>query len=382
MPIPDIQITPVRTRRELKEFVTFPWIVYRDDPLWVPPLITDAMKLFDPARHPFHRHAEVQCFTARWGAGEGKRDQVIGRIAGIVNHAHNDFHGERTGFFGFFETIPDPRVPPLLRETAAPRRRGRGMERLRGPAQMTSNEEWGLFVDGFDRSPMVMMTYNPPTYAGYLEDFGCVKAKDLVAYWRDTATPMPERLERAAETSVAAPSVTIRRIDMKRFGEEVGRVREVYNAAWEKNWGFVPMTPEEIDHMAKELRPVVDPDFVVFAEAEGRTIGFALALPDLNRALKVANGRLWPFGLLRMLREARRIREVRVLTLGVIEAYRRRRIDALMIVHLWKAAVRRGMRGGELSWMLEDNLAIRAPMEKMGARVYKTYRLYDYPLAP
>lgn len=382
MPLPDIQIVPVRSRRELKEFVAFPWKVYRGDPYWVPPLIADAMKLFDPAKHPFHRHAEVQCFLARRGGNEGRAGEVVGRIAAIVNHAHNEFHGERTGFFGFFETMPDRRIPPYLLQTAADWLRERGQERMRGPASFSSNEEWGLLIDGFDRPPMVMMTYNPPAYAGYFEEFGCAKAKDLVAYWRDAGEPLPERLARAQSGAEGSGPVTVRRIDMKRFADEVARVREIYNAAWEKNWGFVPMTREEIDHMAKELRPVVDPDFVLFAETEGRTIGFALALPDLNRALKAANGRLWPFGLARMLIESRRIRDLRVLTLGVIEAYRRRRIDALLYAELWKTAARRGMRGAELSWMLEDNLAIRVPMEKLGARVYKTYRLYDYPLAP
>jgi hypothetical protein len=382
MPIPDVRITPVTSRGELTEFVTFPWQVYRDDPNWVPPLISDVRKMFDPAKHPFHEHGEVQCFLARRGPSSGnKSGQVVGRIAAIVNRLHNEVHGEKTGFFGFFETLPDPAVPPYLFRAAADWLQARGMERMRGPASFSSNEEWALLVDGFDRPPMVMMTYNPPAYAGYLEDYGFRKAKDLVAYYMRSDVPMPKRLLRAVE-QVEGPPVTIRRLDMKHYTRDVDKVREVYNAAWEKNWGFVPMTEAEVEHLAKELKPVVDPDFVLFAECEGRTVGFTLTLPDANRALKAANGRLFPFGLVRMLIAAKRIKEVRVLILGVVPEYRRRRIDMLLYLHLWRTGLRKGIIGGEFSWMLEDNMLIRRPLERLGARQYKTYRLYDYPLAP
>jgi GNAT superfamily N-acetyltransferase len=382
MPIPDVRLVPVTTRAELKEFVTFPWRVYRDDPNWVPPLIGDTMKMFDAAKHPFHEHAEVQCFLARRGPSSGRESgQVVGRIAAIVNRLHNEFHGEKTGFFGFFDTVPDAGIPPVLFRAAADWLGERGMDRMRGPASFSSNEEWGLLVDGFDRPPMVMMTYNPPAYARYLEDFGFLKAKDLVAYYMSSDTPIPERLVRALATT-EGPPVTVRTLDMKHYLDDVGKVRDVYNAAWEKNWGFVPMTPAEIDHLAAELKPVVDPDFVAFAECEGKTVGFSLVLPDANRALKAANGRLFPFGLVRMLIEQRRIREVRVLILGVVPEYRRRRIDMMLYNHIWRTALRKGIVGGEFSWILEDNLLIRRALERLGARVYKIYRLYDYPLTP
>ncbi len=417
MPIPDIRVTPVARGVEFKEFVTFPWRVYAGDPNWVPPLISDARKMLDPARHPFHQHAEVQCFLARRGSSSGgESGQVVGRIAAIVNHLHNEVHGEKTGFFGFFDTMADATIPPYLFRAAADWLRERGMERMRGPASFSSNEEWGLLVEGFDRPPMVMMAYNPPAYARYLEDYGFVKAKDLIAYYMASNTPMPERLLRGAgpsdpgrndrarsdeapgdkaaavgapgaaapggETPRAEAPITIRRLNMNRFPEDVGKVREVYNAAWEKNWGFVPMTSAEIEHMAKELKPVVDPDLVLFAECEGRTVGFCMALPDVNRALKAANGRLYPFGLVRMLMASRRIKEVRVLTLGIVPQYRRRRIDMMFYLELWRTGLRKKMVGGEFSWILEDNALIRRALERLGARVYKTYRLYDYSLTP
>jgi len=385
MPLPDLHVTPVRSRAELKEFVRLPWKVYRGDPNWVPPLIADSMKLFDRDHHPFHRHADVECFLARRGAtglNGAPAGEVVGRIAAFVNHAHNEFHGENIGFFGFFETMPDPRVASALLQAAAGWLRERQVSAMRGPANFSSNEEWALLIDGFDSPPKVMMTYNPPEYARYLEDFGFVKAKDLVAYWMDSTVPIPERYERLAEEMARREGITIRSLDKKRMDREIEVVRAVYNSAWEKNWGFVPMTPAEFDHMAKELKPVVDPDFVLFVEVEGKPVGFTLALPDLNQALKVANGRLWPFGLVRMLTESKRIRTVRVLTLGVVSEYRRQGIDVLMYLQLWKNGLRRGMRGGEFSWILEDNVPMRRALDRMGARVYKTYRLYDYPLAP
>jgi GNAT superfamily N-acetyltransferase len=379
MPIPEIEVIPVRSKGDRKTFATFPWKVYQGDPHWVPPLIVDVMKMLDPAKHPFHRHAEVECFLARRGGSGREAGQVVGRIAAFVNHAHNEFHRERTGFFGFFETLPDPGVPPFLLRAAADWLRARGMERMRGPANFSSNEEWGLLLDGFDRSPMVMMTYNPPAYAGYLEDFGCRKTKDLVAYFH-TGTVPPARLVRIGRRLGRENRIRIRPMDMKRFPEEVNRVREVYNQAWQRNWGFVPMTEAEIEHMAKELKPVVDPSLVLFAEVGDRPIGFTMALPDANQALQKANGRLFPFGLLRILLESKKIHLLRVLTMGVVEEYRRRGADTLMILALYENAMRRGYVGGEFSWVLEDNWRVRRSLDATGAKVYKTYRLYDYAL--
>lgn len=382
MPIPDVRITPVTTRAEMTEFITLPWRVYRGDPNWVPPLISDVRKMLDPAKHPFHEHGEVQCFLARRGPSSGSDSgKVVGRIAAIVNRLHNEVHDEKTGFIGFFDTMPDAGIPPYLFRAAADWLQARGMERMRGPASFSSNEEWGLLVDGFERPPMVLMTYNPPAYARYFDDYGFEKVKDLVAYYMRADVPMPERLLRGVERT-EGPEVTIRSLDMKHYAREVERVREVYNAAWEKNWGFVPMTPAEIEHMAKELKPVVDPDLVLFAECEGKTVGFSLAVPDANRALKAANGKLFPFGLVRMLLAAKRITEVRVLTLGVIPEYRRRRIDMMLYLRLWQTGLRKGKTGGEFSWILEDNMLIRRSLDRLGAKVYKTYRLYDYPLTP
>lgn len=391
MPLPEITVEVARDRRVLREFILLPWRIYRQDAHWVPPLLVDMEKLLDRRKHPFHQHAEVEYFVARRAATArsngvtdseqgGPAGEVIGRIAAIVNHEHNRVHEERTGFFGFFETIDDDRVTAALLDAAALWLRERGMERMRGPANFSSNEEWGMLIDGFDSSPMVMMTYNPRYYPEHLDRCGLIKAKDVVAYSLGVAN-LPERLMATLRRIHLQSQVTVRKLNMKRFDAEVGIVRTLYNQAWERNWGFVPMTEAEIDHMARELKPVVDPDLVLFAELEGKPIGFALALPDAYQALKKANGRLLPFGLIRILLESKRIRHLRVLTLGVLPQYRNLGADALLYLGLCDSASAKGYVGSELSWILEDNLLMRRAIERFGARVYKTYRLYDRPLA-
>ncbi|MDM7914798.1 MAG: N-acetyltransferase [Candidatus Eisenbacteria bacterium] len=374
MPVPDVHIRAITGGSDLHRFVTFPWRIYRDDPYWVPPLIGDTKKMLTPGKHPFHEHGEVALWMAY------RDGEPVGRIAGIVNRAHNEFQGEQTAFFGFFDSIDDPLVSGALLETAARWAKERGMLTLRGPANFSTNEECAMLVDGFDSSPCVMMPYNPAYYPALLEKAGFAKAKDLVAYLlRDEG--VPERLLRLSEEIRRRENVEIRSLDKKRFGEEVDRFSKVYNQAWERNWGFVPMTEHEIAHMAKELKAAVDPEMILFLEKEGEPIGFAMALPDLNQALRHANGRLFPFGLLKILYHARKIHKVRVLILGILEAHRGRGLDVLLYLQLFKNGTRRGYHEGEFSWILEDNVAIRRPLERIGAKVYKTYRFYERPLA-
>lgn len=370
-----LRVDPVTTPRDLDQFVMFPWEVYRGDPNWVPPLISDSKKLFDRTKHPFHKHSEVQPFVAR------KDGQVVGRIAAIWNRNHQQFHGEDVGFFGFFECLNDGAVCRALLDAAAAWLKERGLKAMRGPASFSSNEEWGLLIDGFDGSPRVMMTYNPKWYVDLLEGAGCVKAKDLVAYWMEQGAAT-ERLSRGAAIAAKRnPGVTIRHLNMKNFKAELDIVREIYNRSWEKNWGFVPMTDGEIDHMAAELKPVLDPDLVHFAERDGKVVGFSLSLPDAYQALKHANGRLFPFGLLKLLWYSRKIHTIRVLALGLVPEARGTGIDVMMYSHLFEVGTRKGYVAGEFSWMLEDNLAIRKPMESIGARVYRSYRVYEKPIA-
>ncbi|HEX9157113.1 MAG TPA: hypothetical protein VF827_03785, partial [Syntrophales bacterium] len=343
MPIPQIEIVPVGNGKELHRFVTLPWKVYRGDANWVPPLIGDMKSMLRPEKHPFYRHGEVALFMAL------RRGEPVGRIAAIINHRHNEFQEEKTGFFGFFETVNDPYVSGALLERAADWARERGMDRLRGPASFSTNEECAMLISGFDSPPCVMMPYNPPYYPTLMEGAGFTKAKDLVAYNLTREEASEDRLRRLAEVIAQREQVSIRPIDRKRFGEEVANFSVVYNQAWEKNWGFVPMTDEEIEHMAKSLKSVIEPDLVLFMQKNGSTIGFAMALPDLNRALKHANGRLFPFGLVKILWYARRIHKVRVLVLGLLKEYRGRGLDILLYLHLYRNGLRKGYTEGEFS---------------------------------
>jgi GNAT superfamily N-acetyltransferase len=360
-------------KRALRAFVTFPWKVYAGDPNWVPPLIADETKKL--AHHPFHEHAAVECFLAR------RDGAIVGRIAAIENRLHNEVHEEKVGFFGFFEVLDDPEAGRALLAHVAAWAAARGLTHLRGPASFSSNEEWALLVDGFDAPPVVMMTYNPRRYVDLIESAGFHKAKDVVAYYLDNPEP-PERLVRAAEALARRKGVTVRPIDLKHYDQEIGRIREVYNRAWERNWGFVPMTEAEIMHLAKEMKPAIKPDLVQIAERGEEPIGFTVALPDVNFALRHANGRLYPFGLLKVLWYVRKISMLRVPMLGLVPEYRGQGIDQLLYLRLFQGGRKLGIVRGEFSWILEDNLAMRQALDKMGAHVYKTYRIYEKEVSP
>jgi ribosomal protein S18 acetylase RimI-like enzyme len=366
-------VRPVTGRAELRRFLHLPWRMNACDPMWVPPLLYDVRAVLSRS-HPFHRHADVQCFLA-W---RGK--EAVGRIAAIVNHAHVEFHGERAGFFGLFECDDDDDAARALLETAADFVRARGMEILRGPFNLSTNDELtspGILIEGFHRPPSVMMSHNPPWYAGLIEGAGFTKAKDLLAYWVADGSRPPERLLRGLERLQKREGVRIRPLDMKRLNAEVALIQEVYNAAGEKNWGFVPMTAHEIAHLARQLKPVVDPDLCVIAEVNGEPAGFGLALPDFNQVLKRMNGRLLPFGLLKLLWYRRRINESRMLTLGVKKTFRHRGLDTMIILHVLRETARTGKGRGECSWILEDNWEMRRGLERIGAVADKTYRVFE-----
>lgn len=364
---------PVTDGRGLNRFIAVPYDQFRDDPLWVPQLRMDVRTLVTRAKNPFFQHAEAQYFVAHAGG------RVVGRIAAIKNDAHNREHGDRVGFYGFFECQDDQATAGALFDAAGRWLRARGLYTMRGPMSPSVNDECGLLVDGFDTPPALMMPHNPPYYVGLTERAGFRKAKDLIAY-QSTGSEMPERLVRGAKLVAARQGITLRSLDMKRFAEEVETVKRLYNRAWEKNWGFVPLTEAEIDHLAKQLKPVVVPDLVCFAERAGETIGFGIALPDLNVALKHnPSGRLFP-GLLKILWHARKISRVRVLLLGALKEYRHTGVDALMYHWIWEKGTAKGYNWAEAGWILEDNAAMNNALLRIGFRPYKTYRIYDRPL--
>lgn len=370
---PDVR--PVRSRKDLMRFIRLPWTIYQHDPRWVPPLIMDQKTLLSRVKNPFFAHAEVEYFLA-WRDGA-----VVGRIAAVHDRNYIDFQNENAGFFGFFECINDQQVANALLRAARDWLAPRGLERLYGPANPGTNDVLGTLVDAFDRSPVVMMPYNPSYYPTLMEAAGLAPAKDLLAYWLDEDHMRIGRLQRTVELLKRRYSLRLRPLDLKRLDEEIALIKEIYNDAWEKNWGFVPWTDAEIEHLGRELKPVADPQLVMFAYQNETPVGFSLSLPDMNQALiHLRSGRLFPFGIFTLLRHRSDISQVRVLAMGIRHAFRGLGVDALFYERTFRYAESKGMQRGECSWILEDNQPMRAALEKMGASVYKTYRVYEQQL--
>jgi GNAT superfamily N-acetyltransferase len=375
-----VSIRPVRTGAELSRFIDLPYRLHARDPYWVPLLRMDVRKLLDRTKNPFFEHAEAEYFLAE------RQGEVVGRIAAITNRLHNEFHQDRVGFFGFFESIYDHGVADALFDTARDWLRTRGHEVMRGPASFSTNDECGLLIDGYETPPTLMMPHNPPYYQRLVNAAGFAKAKDLLVYrggYEGYYLPVPERLVRGTELLKKRLGLTLRPFNMGDFKAEVERIKDLYNRCWEKNWGFIPMTDREIDYLAEQFKPVVMPDLVPFVELNGEIIGFGLALPDLNQIFRRhRSGRLTPAVLVDLLLSLKmeRVRRARILLLGVLPQYRGKGIDAVLYHWIWTKAAEHGIYWGEAGWILEDNPAIRTGLEKMEFSVYKTYRMYDRAL--
>jgi GNAT superfamily N-acetyltransferase len=368
-----VEVRPVTSAADLRRFIAFPYDLYRGDPFWVPPLRMDVAKMLNRKKNPFFEHAEAEYLLAVGRTG------VVGRIAAIHNRAHNQFHEDRVGFFGFFETVNDQTVADALFDAAAAWLREHGLDTVRGPASFSTNDECGLLVRGFDTPPTLLNPHNPEHYVGLVERAGFTKVMDMFQY-QSRNPQMPERLMRGARLLAERKKITLRPMNMKRYADEVELIKKVYNSAWERNWGFIPMTDAEIDHLAAQLKPVVVPDLVVFCEQDGEVIGFAAALPDLNEALKHnPSGRLIP-GIVKVLWAARKVTRLRILLLGLLKEYRRTGADALMYHWIWEKGYARGHRWAEAGWILEDNAAMNNGLLRMGFEAYKTLRFYDRPI--
>ncbi len=370
-----LEVVKVDSKGASKEFIELPYRLYRDQPHWVPPLRIAVKELLDKSKHPFYAEAETELFLAR------RNGEVVGRVAAILNKAHNQFHGEQAGFFGFLDCVNDAGVCEALLRQARQWTSERGAKFLRGPVNPSTNYECGTLVEGFESDPMVMMVYNPPYYDALLQQVGLRKAKDLYAYLSNSHRIEMKKIDRIAEKVLKSTGVTVRPINMKDFDAEVAKVWEVYGAAtgaWKENWGFVPMSKAEFAAMGKEMKMIVKPELVLIGEIEGRTVGFALALPDVNQAMKPANGNLFPTGLLKILYYQRLIKSVRVLALGVVEEYRASGLAAGFYATLVRNARKLGFGDCEMSWILEDNVLMNRSLEVMGAKRYKTYRIYEW----
>ena len=369
-----IQIQPVVTSSDREQFIKFLWTIYEGNPSWVPPLLMDRRKLMDKKKNPFYQHADAEFFIAR---RDGK---IVGRIAGIVNYNHDKEHNEKMGFFGFFECINDQAVANALFDTAKAYVKSKGATAFRGPANPSVNDEYGMLIEGFDLRPTVLMTYNPAYYNKLVEGYGFVKAKDLYAYTLSQDEVYTERFQRANRLVKERNHLTIRSLDMKNFVHDVGIVKELYNAAWAKNWGAVPMTDAEIDALAADLKPIVVPDLVIFAEIKGKPVGFGLSLPDINIPLWYnKKGRLLP-GLFHLYFHKKEINLVRVIVLGVLPEYLNTGAGGVLFYETAVRAKKLGYKYGEASWILEDNARMVKSAEAMQGKITRRYRIYEMPI--
>lgn len=368
----EIEIRKVESKSDLMKFIKFQWEVYKDYPHWVPPLLMDRKKILNKKKNPFFRHADADFFLAYLD------NKIVGRIAAIKNDLHNQHHNDKVGFFGFFECINDQEVANKLFDTAKEWLKERGLDSMRGPANPSSNDEYGMLLEGFDDDPRLLMPYNPPYYLDLCNNYGFIKAKDLFAYKLENEKVLSqEKLKRVAEIAKQRSGITISKLNMKDFKGELEKVKYVYNKAWEPNWGFVPMTDEEIDAMAKELKPLVEPSIVLFGEVKGQVVGFVLAMLDYNKIFKELNGRLFPFGWIKLFTKKKTIKWARILTLGVIPEFQKKGLDAVFYWEIVNLAAEIGIRLGEASWILEDNEMMNRGAHAMNGEIYKKYRIYE-----
>lgn len=369
-----ITIRPVRNRKDLKEFIEFPWTLYKGNKHWVSPLISDVESLLIPGRNPFWEHAERELFLAE---RDGK---PLGRIAAVVCWNHITLYKDQTGFFGFYESIHDSDVAKALYGAAIEWLRVRGMKRILGPMNPNINEEIGFLIEGFDQDPSIMMPYTLPYYPELAENEGFRKAKDVHAYWASTADGMPPKVEKIAQAVSKRYGVKVRPINMKKLEEDARLLKAVHDEAWRENWGAVPFTEAEFEHIVKQLKPIAVPDIVPIVELDGVPVAMAVAVPDANQILRFANGRMFPFGFLKVLFNQNKVNRVRILILGVVSKYRKHGFDALLYHSIFKGAQKHGFVGGEFSWILEDNIDIIRIIEGWGGKRTKTYRLYSKEL--
>lgn len=371
-----VQVVEVASRRDEGLFLTFPERLYRGSPHWVPPLLVERRAFLDPRKNPFFEHGEVKLFLARDGEGV-----VRGRIAAVVNHLHLEVHGDGVGFFGLFECESDQGVARRLFDAAAAFLRARGLRVMRGPASLSVHDEIGLLTDGYDSPPAILMPYNPPYYRDLVEAYGFERVMALWAYRaEDRDGTIPDRLTQGVALARRRHGYSVRPIDLRRLDEDLGRIHEVYNEAWRDNWGAVPMTRRELDHVAGLLRWFGDPELCLIAEVGGETAGFSLSLPDLNQVLIKVGGRLLPLGLLRLLWHRRRIDTVRMLAMGVLRKFRYMAIDVCLYHETIRRGLAKGYRQLEMSWVLESNVPMNRVLQKLGARIAKTYQIYDFRL--
>lgn len=362
-------VTFVSTDSEKKQFLRFPYKHYKKDPYWVAPLIREQKKLLNPDKNPFYNQADVAFFLAE------EEGQPAGRIAAIVDHRYNEHHNTKTGFFGFFESTNSQAVTNLLFRVAEDWLREQGMKDLLGPANPSMMDEIGILVDGFDRYPYIMMPYHKDFYDELISGAGLKKAVDLYAFEVDQTTVNRQRMRRALDiVKKRVPDLYIREVNLKKMKEELEIIRHIFNSAWKDNWGFIPLSKEELDALGADLKAIVDTNVAHIAEIKGEPVAFSVGIPDYNQVFRKMNGRLFPFGIFKLLYYRKKINRIRTALMGVLPEHRGRGIDALL--HQKAIDNKVGYFASELSWILETNVEMIRVAERLGAVKTKTYRMY------
>ena len=369
-----ITIVPVETKKQRAKFIDFPHDLYEGDPNYVPELFVAQDDMLNPAKHPFYKHSSVQLFLAY------QDDKIVGRIAAIYNTNHNQFNNVNEGQFGFFDCINDQEVADKLFQAAEEWVKQKGANNIVGPINLTTNDSTGLLVEGFDRPPMAMMPYNFPYYQDLILQAGFEKKVDLRAYLvnKENSNKRSVMLLDKLEERLGRSGIILRQINLKDFANEAEKIKKVYNKAWDKNLGFVPMTDDEFAHTAKDLKMIVDPKYCIVAEKDNELIGFALGIPNINEIqIKIKRGRLFPTGIFKLLFGRKKIKSLRVLMLGVLDNYRKLGIEACLYGRIIKNAIPSGIEEAECSWMLDHNYLMNHAIEQINAEFYKRYRLFE-----
>jgi hypothetical protein len=366
-----LRIETVQTNKDLRHFIRFPWKIYGQDPHWVPPLIADVKEKLDIKKNPFFEHARRELFLAYKG------EEPAGRIVGIVDDNHNAFHDEKIVFFGLYESLNDVETARVMLNAVAAWGKERGMDVLRGTVNISLNDECAFLLEGFDSPPFIMMPYNPSYYLDLMEKCGLAKAKDLYAFAMSVDHDTAEKAKLIIDKIKKETTITCRSFNKKNLKEEAEIIKYIYDHAWERNWGFVPWTENEMNHMAKKLAQLADPDLVIIAEDRGKPIGFAFGLPDYNEILIKMNGRLFPTGIFKLLLGRKKIKGVRILVFGILKEYRQTGASYLLYSKLAENAKVKGYESCETSWQLEDNEPVNKFVTSIGGKVYKKYRIYE-----
>lgn len=368
-------IKPVESKQETKQFISFPYSLYKEDKFWVPPLRIEQNKLIDTSKNPFYNEAEIVLFNAFYN------EQPAGRIAAIIDHRFNRYHQEKTGFFGFFECIDRLSTAELLFKVAEGWLRERGIQRVMGPASPSMMDEIGVLVEGFDKYPTLLMPYSKPYYDKLITSSGYRKEMDLLAYLVTQDSVDRERAERAVQIVKARlPGIHIRSVNLKKIKDEVVIIRDIFNSAWKNNWGFIPLSREEFEELAKNLKQLVDTDFAHIAEIDGKPVAFSIAFPDYNQVFRRMNGKLLPFGIFKFFFYKRKINKLRTALMGVLPEFQGRGIDVLLHREAIENGLKKGVYSSEVGWILEDNIQMIRVAEKIGGTVDKRYRMYGKKL--